>query len=139
MIAALQSGKYDLNRTKLLMPTPGDACRGSNYLHVLKAAVRKAGFPQAQVLSLNIQGLEKGEQMKLEPDMVWRALFGLFYGDILMLLLNQVRPNEVHKGEAQKKWKKWVRILACDLREGKHLTISRMKQNFIRIAADFSK
>ena len=93
MIAALQSGKYDLNRTKLLMPTAGDACRGSNYLHVLKAAVRKAGFPQAQVLSLNIQGLEKGEQMKLEPDMVWRALFGLFYGDILMLLLNQVRPN----------------------------------------------
>ena len=77
--------------------------------------------------------------MKLEPDMVWRALFGLFYGDILMLLLNQVRPNEVHKGEAQKKWKKWIRILAYDLREGKHLTISRMKQNFIRIAADFSK
>ena len=38
MIAALQSGKYDLNRTKLLMPTAGDACRGSNYLHVLKAA-----------------------------------------------------------------------------------------------------
>ncbi len=30
MIAALQSGKYDLNRTKLLMPTAGDACRGSN-------------------------------------------------------------------------------------------------------------
>lgn len=139
MIAALQSGKYDLNRTKLLMPTAGDACRGSNYLHVLKAAVRKTGFPQAQVLSLNIQGLEKGEQMKLEPDMVWRALFGLFYGDILMLLLNQVRPNEVHKGEAQRKWKKWIRILAYDLREGKHLTISRMKQNFIRIAADFSK
>lgn len=44
MIAALQSGKYDLNRTKLLMPTAGDACRGSNYLHVLKAAVRKQDF-----------------------------------------------------------------------------------------------
>mgnify|MGYP003219240411 FL=1 len=70
MIAALQSGKYDLNRTKLLMPTAGDACRGSNYMYVLKTAVQKAGFSQVQVLSLNIQGLEKGEQIKLEPDMI---------------------------------------------------------------------
>ena len=34
MIDALQSGKYDIIRTRLLMPTAGDACRGANYLHV---------------------------------------------------------------------------------------------------------
>ena len=64
MIAALQSGVYDLNRTKLLMPTAGDACRGSNYTGALRRAVKAAGFPQVQVLSLNVQGLEKGDQMK---------------------------------------------------------------------------
>lgn len=98
MIDALQSGKYDIIRTRLLMPTAGDACRGANYLHVLKESVRKAGFDRVKILSLNVKGLEKDCQMRVQAFMVWRALFGLFYGDILMLLLNQTRPNEVKKG-----------------------------------------
>lgn len=139
MIDALQSGKYDINRTRLLMPTAGDACRGANYLHVLKESVRKAGFDRAKILSLNVKGLEKNCQMRVQPFMVWRALFGLFYGDILMLLLNQTRPNEVKKGQSQKVWQKWIDILSRDLKEGKNLTLGKMKKNFDRIARDFSR
>ena len=139
MIDALQSGKYDINRTRLLMPTAGDACRGANYLHVLKESVRKAGFDRVKILSLNVKGLEKECQMRVHPFMVWRALFGLFYGDILMLLLNQTRPNEVKKGQSQRMWQKWIDILSRDLKEGKNLTLGRMKRNFVRIARDFSR
>lgn len=139
MIAALQSGKYDLKRTRLLMPTAGDACRGSNYAGVLKRAVANAGFPEVKVLSLNLKGLEKDSQLKLEAGMVWRALFGLFYGDILMLLLNQTRPYEAQKGDAEKLWQNWIQILAADLKQGKHLTLGAMKHNFMKIAEDFSK
>lgn len=139
MIDALQSGKYDIIRTRLLMPTAGDACRGANYLHVLKESVRKAGFDRAKILSLNVKGLEKNCQMRVQPFMVWRALFGLFYGDILMLLLNQTRPNEVKKGQSQKVWQKWIDILSRDLKEGKNLTLGKMKKNFDRIARDFSR
>ena len=139
MIDALQSGKYDINRTRLLMPTAGDACRGANYLHVLKESVRKAGFDRAKILSLNVKGLEKECQMRVQPFMVWRALFGLFYGDILMLLLNQTRPNEVKKGQSQKIWQKWIDILSRDLKDGKNLTLGKMKRNFVSIARDFSR
>lgn len=139
MVGALQSGEYDVNRTRLLMPTAGDACRGSNYTGVLRRAVKSAGFPQVKVLSLNVKGLEKDEQMILEPSMVIRALFGLFYGDILMLLLNQVRPYEAEKGAAEACWQKWVDILAEDMKRGRHLTLNSMKKNFYKIAEDFSK
>lgn len=139
MIAALQSGKYDLSRTKLLMPTAGDACRGSNYMGALRRAVRDAGFPQVQVLSLNIQGLEKGEQMELELGMVWRALFGLFYGDMLMLLTNQTRPYEARKGETEECRQRWISQLSQDLKEGKNLSIRRMKKNFWGMAAEFAQ
>ena len=137
MISALQSGRYDVNRVKLLMPTAGDACRGSNYTGVLRRAVKKAGFDQVNVLSLNVKGLEKDDQMVVEFGMVWRALFGLFYGDILMLLVNQVRPYEVEKGAADAKYTEWVDILGHDLKNGKHLTLGAMKRNFKKIAADF--
>ena len=47
LISALQSGKYDLSRTRLLMPAAGDACRGSGYIGILRKAVKKAGFEQS--------------------------------------------------------------------------------------------
>lgn len=139
IVAKLQSGECDPERTRILMPTAGDACRGSNYTSILRRAVSRAGYSQVRVLSLNLKGLEKGEQIQLEPGMVWRALFGLFYGDILMLLLYQTRPYEKEKGAAEKLWAKWVDRLAKDLKDGNHLSLGNMRKNFDRIAGDFAK
>ena len=36
MLHALGSGKYDLSSTVLMIPQAGDACRGSNYLHMIR-------------------------------------------------------------------------------------------------------
>ena len=60
LLEALKSGKYPLSRTRLLMPTVGDSCRGSNYISALRKAVSAAGFPQVETVSMNLKGLEKG-------------------------------------------------------------------------------
>ncbi len=138
MVSALRSGAYDLARTVLLMPQGGDACRGSNYTGVLRRAVKAAGFPQIPVLSLNVKGLEKGQQVRLEAGMVYRALFGLMYGDLLMILHNQVLPYERHPGDTKRCLDTWRQALAADLKTGRHLTLRQMKKNFIRIAEDFA-
>lgn len=139
MLGKLMEGEYDPARVKLLMPSAGDACRGANYTGVLRRSVRAAGFSGTEVLSLNAVGLDAGHAMVIEPGMVWRALFGLFYGDILMLLVNQTRPYELEQGAVQKCYEKWLRILSEDLKNGSGLTIRRMKQNFEQIAGDFSR
>ena len=139
MVAALQSGEYDVTRTRLLMPAAGDACRGSNYFGVLKRAVKRAGFEKVRVLSLNLKGLEKKEALILNPCMVWRALFGLFYGDMLMILVNQLRPYEKEKGSVEACRDKWFEILGKDLKDFKHLTFGRMRKNFCHMAEDFSR
>ncbi len=138
MIGALQSGAYDLNRTVLLMPQAGDACRGSNYTGVLRRGVSKAGFEKVPVLSLNVKGMEKSSQVKLTPGMVWRALFSVFYGDMLMILSNQMRPYEKTKGETEKCVERWTNTLAEELKKGKHLSFGRMKKNFQRMAEEFA-
>lgn len=139
MISALKSGKYDVKRVKLLMPSAGDACRGSNYLRLIQQAVKNAGFEDVPVISVNLKGLEKGNMLKITPSMVWRGLLSVFYGDILMLLLNQTRPNEVIKGESQKLWNEWMEKLADDFRQGRHMSLRTMKKNFNRICEDFSR
>ena len=71
--------------------------------------------------------------------MVWRALFAAYYCDILMILLDQIRPIEATKGDAQKVWDKWIDKLSTEMKAGKHLTIGTMKKNFHKICEDFSK
>ena len=54
---ALKSGKYDVNKTALLLTQTGGGCRASNYIYLLRKALA-ADFPQVPVISLNFSGLE---------------------------------------------------------------------------------
>ncbi len=40
-IHALQSGKYDVNKTALMITQTGGGCRASNYIHLLRKALKK--------------------------------------------------------------------------------------------------
>lgn len=138
MIKTLQSGKYNVNRVKLLMPTAGDACRGANYIGALRRAVKLAGYCNVPVLTLNVRDCEKDSMMKFDLPMVWRALFGLFYGDILMMLHYQTRPYEKTKGEADSCWEKWIKRLSYDMIRGRNLSLGAMRKNFRLISKDFA-
>ena len=46
------SGKYDLEHTALLITQTGGGCRASNYIHLLRKALVKAGYPQIPVCLL---------------------------------------------------------------------------------------
>ena len=71
---ALNSGRYDLDRTALLITQTGGGCRASNYIHLLRKALVKAGYPQVPVASLNFSGLEKDSGFKLTLKLARKAL-----------------------------------------------------------------
>ena len=58
MIDALESGKYDLNKVALMISQTGGGCRASNYIHLLRKALKKAGMGQIPVISLSASGME---------------------------------------------------------------------------------
>ena len=64
-IAALKSGKYDLDRTALLITQTGGGCRASNYIGFIRRALKKAGMEHIPVISLNLSGLEDNPGFKL--------------------------------------------------------------------------
>ena len=138
MLCALGSGRFNPAETKLLMPSVGDACRGSNYTEVLRKAVRKAGYCNTRVLTMNLRHIDEENQLGITPKMVWRALFALFYGDLLLMLVQQVRPYEVTPGETEKCRDKWFRLLGDELRSFKNLRPWLMLRRFDEITADFA-
>ena len=135
---ALNSGKYDLDHTALLITQTGGGCRASNYIHLLRKALVKAGYPQIPVASLNFSGLEKDSGFQMTLPLARRALACIFYGDMLCALRNQVAPYENEKGAADKMVDLWVTRLGRVLLAGKGYTSKEMKHTFPLIAADFA-
>jgi predicted nucleotide-binding protein (sugar kinase/HSP70/actin superfamily) len=138
MLDALKSGKYDLNKTALMISQTGGGCRASNYIFLLRRALKKAGYDQIPVVSLNVSGLEKNSGFRFTPSMLYQALAGLTYGDGLMALSNQVKPYEMEKGSAGRLVKDWVLRLGQQFQEKKGGGRREMKANFRRIAAEFA-
>ena len=81
MLDALHSGRYDLNKTALMITQTGGGCRASNYIFLLRKALRKAGLGHIPVISLNLSGLEKNSGFTLSLSMVRKLVACVVYGD----------------------------------------------------------
>ena len=64
---ALNSGKYDLEHTALLITQTGGGCRASNYIHLLRKALVKAGYPQIPGGQPELLGSGKGQRLPDDP------------------------------------------------------------------------
>ncbi|MEI6131502.1 MAG: 2-hydroxyglutaryl-CoA dehydratase [Bacillota bacterium] len=137
MIDALKSGKYDLEKVALIITQTGGGCRASNYIHLLRKAMKKAGFGNIPVVSLNLSGLEKNPGFKLDFRFIKKIVFSLIYGDMLMLLANQARPYENVKGSTDDLVGKWEKSIAKVFHDNKELTFKRMTSTLKEIAIDF--
>ena len=82
---ALNSGKYDLDHTALLITQTGGGCRASNYIHMLRKALEKAGLDYIPVISLSF-GLEKNPGFHWTVGLIRRLIYGMMYGDLLSLI-----------------------------------------------------
>lgn len=112
-ISALKSGKYDVNKTALIISQTGGGCRASNYIHLLRKALKKAGFGNVPVISLNLSGLERNSGFRLTLPFIYQLLMCLTYGDLIMLLRNQVMPYETNKGDCDALSAKHVKMLTA--------------------------
>ncbi len=137
-IDALKTGKYDLEHTALMITQTGGGCRASNYIHLLRKALRKAGFPDVPVASLNFSGLEKDSGFKFTLPMIRKAIAAVFYGDELMCLSNQLRPYENNKGEVDALVAKWQDELCARFAKGRAVSKKEMAAAFAGMAADFA-
>ena len=135
---ALQSGKYDLDRTALIITQTGGGCRASNYIHLLRKALHKAGMDQVPVISLNLSGLESNPGFSINLSIIRKMVAAIAYGDALMALSNQVRPYEKEKGAADRLVKRWTDSLCGQFRQGKGMGLKEERRNLFAIARDFA-
>ena len=101
IISALKSGEYDLDKTAVFMSQTGGGCRASNYVALLRKALKDLDMEQVPVISFNIVGLEKTPGFKITPMMGVKLVVGALFGDLVMRILYATRPYEKVPGTCQ--------------------------------------
>ena len=138
MLATMKSGKYDPDKVAMIITQSGGGCRDSNYINLMRKAFEKAGYSNVPFISANIWGLELNTGALLSPKSLLMALAGLIYGDMIMIVSNQVRPYEVNKGETDAMIDKWTDKIGASFYKGRGYSVSAMKKNLKAIADDFA-
>lgn len=139
LIDAVKSGKYDPHKVALVITQTGGGCRASNYIHMLRKALEKADLGFVPVISLNLSGLEKNPGFKLSLGVLRKAVYAVFYGDLLMNVANQVRPYELTCGDTDTAIEDCMTFLLDDMNRGKGMSYKSMIVNFDRIIERFKQ
>lgn len=119
LLQALKSGRYNLDRTSVIMFQTGGGCRASNYIAFIKKALKDAGMEHIPVISLNTLHLEKQQGFRLTARLLHKALQAIVYGDLFMRVLYATRPYEAVKGSAEQLYSKWAHICKSAVSAGK--------------------
>ena len=138
LLEALNSGQYDKEKVGLLITQTGGGCRASNYIHLLRRALLKAGMPNIPVVSVNLSGLERNPGFSLSLAVIRRLAAAMIYGDLIVWLSNQCKPYEVDAGSTDDLVSRWTDRLISMFGRGKGLSKKEMHANMEMIASDFA-
>jgi len=133
MMEALESGRYDVNKVALIITQTGGGCRASNYIHLLRKALKKRGWVHIPVISFNLAGMEKNPGFRLGLRLLMELLGVVVYADLLMNLGNQTRPCEINKGQTDHLVERWTQLLVDH-----KMSLSHLRRNLNQIADDFA-
>ncbi len=136
IMEALLSGKYDLNKTAIIMSQTGGGCRATNYVGFIRRALKKADMAQIPVISLNLAGIESNPGFHLNADMLIRAAVGAEFGDIFMRCIYRMRPYEATPGSVEAVHQKWLKVTQ-EFVSAKHISLRKFNKLCKEIIRDF--
>lgn len=134
LVEALQSGKYDLNNTSVMMSQTGGGCRATNYIPLLRKALNDAGFPQVPVVSVSLgnKGVESNPGFKFTLPMLKRIVVAILYGDLFERMVYRTRPYELEKGQIDGLHEEWLKKVESNVRSGSLTVFNRNMKKIIK-------
>jgi predicted CoA-substrate-specific enzyme activase len=134
LMRAMLSGEYDPQNTSVFLTQTGGGCRATNYVALLRRALREAGLGQVTVVALSFTGLEKNSGVKWTLPLIDGALKAFVLGDLLQNVLLRVRPYEETEGSANALYRKWLDYCSGKFLEKGNINLSKTSE---AIVADF--
>ncbi len=136
IMEAVMSGRYDTDKLAVLITQTGGGCRATNYIALIRKALKSAGLGHVPVIALSFKDLgEVNPGFEIKPKMLMQAIYALCYGDLLMQCLYRTRPYEVEPGSAQRLFDHWMG--ACKAQFERGCKYGEFKRTVSAIVDDF--
>ncbi len=135
---AIINGGYDPHKVALILFQTGGGCRASNYISLLRKALKKAGYGYVPVISLSLGGLEKHPGFTLSASVIYKMFFAAVFGDLIANLKNQCQPYELFHGDTEETVRIYTQKIAGYIKNDK-LFFLKSKTAFYEIAEAFFK
>jgi predicted CoA-substrate-specific enzyme activase len=134
IMEAVLSGRYDMDHTAVIITQTGGGCRATNYIGLIRKALKDAGYPHVPVISLALNGHldEENPGFSITPRMLYRGIMGILLGDLLMTCLYRTRPYEEQPGSAQALFDSWMETVKQALDKMSRRTFKRLGKQIIR-------
>ena len=101
IMEAIESGRYDLSKTAVVITQTGGGCRATNYIALIRKALRESGHPDIPVISLSAVKLDESNPgFKLTVPLLKSCVYSVLFGDLMMQMLYRTRPYEAEEGAA---------------------------------------
>lgn len=139
LLYALECGDYDTHKVALMQFQTGGGCRASNYIWLLRKALANMGMDYVPVLSLSFGKVEKSPGFKITPMMIIKGIVAVMYGDMIMLLRNQIKPYEIKKGSTDAVVENWNKKLIAEFSRNRGLFGRGISRNLSEMVNDFMK
>ncbi|MDE7330068.1 MAG: 2-hydroxyacyl-CoA dehydratase [Clostridia bacterium] len=131
-INALKSGKYDVEHTALLITQTGGGCRASNYMPLIRKAIKQE-FPSVPVVSINFSGLEKDSSLNISLKLFLKLAYSILYGDTVMWCYNQTKPYEIEAGKTDEAREKAVDYIVEKFANGGWTKYKKINKEVIKL------
>ncbi len=101
IMEAIESGRYDLSKTAVVITQTGGGCRATNYIALIRKALRDSGHPDIPVISLSAVKLDESNPgFRLTVPLLKSCVYSVLFGDLMMQMLYRTRPYEAEEGAA---------------------------------------
>ncbi|MCR4749236.1 MAG: 2-hydroxyacyl-CoA dehydratase [Lachnospiraceae bacterium] len=138
LMEALFSGKYDLDKTALVITQTGGGCRATNYIGFIRRALKKAGLEHIPVISLNLGGIETNSGFKINAEFLSKAAVGAVFGDIFQKVTYRMRPYEIEPGSVDRLHETWKKR-CIEFLTAKHVNYTKMYHMMKTIIKEFDE
>lgn len=124
LLSVLESGQCDPDHTAIMLFQTCGACRATNYLNLMRTALKEARYEKVPVFAC-VGRESETDAFTMSQSCSADVTKSIVYGDLLMRVKNRVKPYEKVPGSTEQLYETWMARCQEEIRHGNYFRYRR--------------
>ena len=121
IIKAFETGKYDKDKTAVILSQTGGQCRATNYISLIKRALFNVGLSDVPVVAISMDDYNAQPGFVIdEKEFIKRAAFSIIFSDAIAQMYLSTIVRELNPGSAKALHAKYLSYMEWGVEEANY-------------------